>query len=170
MIKHSVIFLSFFTLTLFADKNNWYGSTSNKNPLEEQENINPSKKFESLIQYTGGYKQNENISWEASYTDFGSSLETSLENIQKEHSAISYAVGGKFTLLDKNNIKTNFKVGLHRWEEAFDKHKDIGTNLFYGIGMNIPINTMVEINTNYETYPLKDSNIDKLVIGITYKF
>ena len=93
-----------------------------------------------------------------------------LENTKVEKSTNSYSVNGKFSILDKDNVKTNFKVGLHRWEQEFDKSKEKGADIFYGVGVDIPLSKQVSASTNYETYKLKDSNLDKISIGFTYKF
>lgn len=169
IIKHTIVLLSCFSVTLFAN-DNWYGSSTEKKTIETDNTIDKNKKIESAFQYTGGYKQNENVSWEASYTDFGSDTNINLENTKVEKSTNSYSVNGKFSILDKDDIKTNFKVGLHRWEQALNKSKEKGADIFYGVGVDIPLSKQISATTNFETYKLKGSNLDKMSIGFTYKF
>ena len=128
--------------------------------------LNNNKIKRSSFKYLGGIKQNDNISWEASYIDFGSPDD---EKSKVNQSTQSYSMGGKFNLFNDSQFKSELKLGLHKWEQDLQEEENTGTNIYYGLVFNIPLSKNTSLTTGYDSYHL-NSNIDNFSIGIEYRF
>jgi len=152
------------TSHLFADNLNWYVEDTNSNIIQNEQHRNQENTLG--FKYVGGINQDEIISWEASYINFG--LSDDIEQ-QFNQSTQSYALGGKFNIFKDNELETNLKFGVHRWEQNIQEIENIGTDIYYGLGINIPIGKNIYVTTDYESYQL-GSKIDNYAIGFTYRF
>ncbi len=164
MIRYYTLIFSLSSLFLYANNDTWY-STLVQKPHKANSALNQiyAKQYgkSDSNNYAAGFKQNEIVSWEASYSDFGTS---------EKKSASSYAVNGKFSLNNGEGVNTSLKVGIHKWEQDFEKYNDKGTDLFYGLEIDIPISDQVSANMNYDTFQVDGSDLNKISIEMVYKF
>jgi len=123
--------------------------------------MNTNENEKSVHKYTGGYKQNKSVSWEASHTSFG---------ISEENSVDSYSINGKLSLNSGKNVKTSLKVGVHRWEQDVQEYYDNGIDLFYGLDVKIPISEHVSANMNVDSYEIDDESLNKISLELIFKF
>lgn len=141
-----------------------------------------------------GYNFNKFVAVEGHYADFG---KTSLSgntgdtfvhdgttysflanNVTLTSNASSLGLAGVFSYPVTNAITPFAKLGLHYWEDdgkasssvANYNDGDDGTDLFFGIGMNIAINESLSARVEAERYRFDDDELDYFSIGLQYNF
>ena len=136
-----------------------------------------------------GYKYNKNISVEFQYVDFGKSTVSgdagdsykqkdgttvtfASNNTTYTFDGISYGLAGLYSFPVSENFIPYVKLGAHNWKTDWKTSTDTkhtGTDLFYGLGVDMPITSNISARVEYENY---EADYDKslLSVGIAYSF
>ncbi len=151
-------------------------------------------KTDSGYKLFAGYSLNKFVAVEGHYADFG---KTSLSgntgdtfvhdgttysfvanNVTLTSNASSLGIAGVFSYPVTDSIAPFAKIGLHYWEDdgkassgvASYNVGDDGTDLFFGIGMNIAINDSLSARLEAERFKFDDDELDYFSIGLQYNF
>lgn len=141
-----------------------------------------------------GYELMSNINIEVQYTDLGEvsvsgdagdtfSSGTTYEflrdnaNIKAEGS--SFGVSGLAKMQANDLVAILFRAGVQGWDVDYSVSasdiasaslSDDGTNLFYGIGVEIATVGNIAIRGEYEVYDFNDGNVRLSSLGVVFKF
>ncbi|MDR9468451.1 porin family protein [Marinospirillum sp.] len=106
---------------------------------------------------------------EGAYTDFGS---TSDGLADMELTGLSAAVVVNIPLLAA--IGPYGKLGIMSWdrERSFGSlsSNDDGTDLFYGLGVRVPVLPNLDMRVEYERYAIDDTDIDLASVNLQLRF
>ena len=75
-------------------------------------------------------------------------------------------------------INPFFKAGIHNWDAKSSISSsavnasldDDGTDMFYGIGMNVAVNKSLSVRGEFERFDFDGDDVDYLSFGMVYKF
>jgi len=145
----------------------------------------------------GGYKYNQYLSTELSYSDLGDLLTINANNGDSftiDGATANVAVNNAAIILDAQSIglsavlsyplHKNFepfiKAGLHRYKinvsagvsgATLASTSDTGTDFLYGLGFNAPITENISFRTEYEVFSADSyDSVSALTFGVNYKF
>jgi OOP family OmpA-OmpF porin len=141
-----------------------------------------------------GYNFNKFIAIEGHYADFGTTslsgntgdtfvhdgitYSFAANNVTLTSNANSLGVAGLFSYPITESIAPFVKIGLHHWEDEGKASSSVvnynagddGTDLFFGIGINIAINDSLSARLEAERYKFDSDELDYFSIGLQYNF
>ena len=196
MTKKSLIITSLLLIgtSAIAQSNSWYaGATYGKTTVDTGiTNLTGSASLDEKdtgYKIFAGYKYNKNISLELQYVDFGKSTVSgdngdtykqkngSIVNFVEDNSIYtfdlkSYGISGLYSYPVSDNFIPFAKIGVHSWKSSWktainSKYDD--TDMFYGLGVDIPITSNISARVEYELYKA-DYDLTFLSAGFVYSF
>lgn len=141
-----------------------------------------------------GYEYNSYLSVEGHYADFGQSELTgnngdtfvldgttyafSANNVSVTSDAKSAGLAAILAYPVTDSIKPYAKLGLHRWDVEGNATStagnastgDDGTDLFFGVGVNVSINDSLSARLEAERFKFDSDDINFISLGFQYKF
>lgn len=106
---------------------------------------------------------------EGGFTDFGEAEENGVT-----YSADGFTLAGlvHFPLADRASVYG--KLGQLFWDAegrtTFGNFEDDGNDVFYGLGLSLPVGVATDLRFEYERFELDDADVDQAAIGLNFLF
>lgn len=109
------------------------------------------------------------FSIEGGFTDFGEAEDNGVT-----YSADGFTVAGLVHIPLADRASVYGKLGELFWdakgETTFGSFDADGEDLFYGLGLNLPVGLQTDLRFEYERYALDDTDVDQASIGLNVLF
>lgn len=106
---------------------------------------------------------------EGGFTDFGEAEENGVT-----YSADGFTLAGLVHLPLADRASVYGKLGELFWDAegntAFGSFEDDGEDLFYGLGLNLPIGAATDLRFEYERFELDEADVDQASVGLNVLF
>ena len=113
---------------------------------------------------------NRNLSFEASYIDFGEANDGIAPNWRL--SATGLTVGALFKAPVNQNVDLFVKLGLNSWDEEFTEDgfgifgRNDGTDIFYGIGAAVWMSNNISLGARYNVYDFDGYDVTMFTVNL----
>ena len=165
----SIILVSFATNAMAS----WYiggGIGETDYDADEVSSFDDPTSFELLV----GKDINRNLSFEASYIDFGEADDDIAPNWRL--SANGLTLGALIKAPITREFDIFFKIGLNKWDLELREDgfgiiaDDDGTDIFYGFGAAVKMNNQVSLGARYNVYDFDGDDVSMLSLNLLVGF
>ena len=106
---------------------------------------------------------------EGGYTDFGEAEENGVT-----YSADGLTLAGTVHIPLAERASVYGKLGQLFWDAegrtSFGTFEDDGNDVFYGVGLGLPVGAATDLRFEYERFALDDADVDQASIGLDVRF
>lgn len=109
------------------------------------------------------------FSIEGGFTDFGEAEENGVT-----YSADGFTFAGLVHIPLADRASVYGKLGQLFWDAegdtSFGSFEDDGNDVFYGVGLNLPVGVATDLRFEYERFALDDADVDQALVGLNVLF
>jgi len=175
----------------------YFGVAINQNTLQDWDDVGAalddgsftSQKSEDTdtgFRIFGGFGQNPNFVVEIGYSDFGEATFDAQSDgccfypagpvsADAALSGLDVSLVGKIPMSDGFNVTA--RIGMLKWEADVDvslsggsgSDSDDGTDLLFGIGLELAVSGGTSLRGEYTRYDIDDSDLDSLSLALVFR-